>query len=392
MSSALDAVPGAVLTLSHDLRILAGNRALEDLSGRPVPELLGRSLDVLLSGASRIIFQTHVYPALKADGRVEEVFLTLSVGTGVTTPVLFNAVRSSSDEASTFSALMVRIRARARWESDLLDATRALEQERAASQRLADELTATAETLTARYAEEQRSREFRDAFIGVVSHELRTPITTIYGMSHLLSQRYESLDPDTVRHHLGDIHAEAERLRRLTEDLLVLSRAEGGRLAIEAEPIVIGHVVRNAVESERVRSPGHTFTLQHAAGLPLVLGEELYIEQVVRNFLSNAAKYTPPGTTIHVVVAGEEAGVAVRVIDEGPGLGEEPPERLFDLFYRTTDAMRQASGAGIGLFVCRELIQAMGGRVWAGPVPAPAPHGAEFGFWLPPAADEGDEV
>lgn len=370
MNSAFDAVPAGVIHLSSDLRIVAANPEMGALIDRDAGELIGESLDVLLSAPSRILFQTHVYPALTADGRVEEVFLTLASSTGDPIPVLLNAVRSVGAEEFAYVGVLVRIRARSRWETDLLAATRALETERAAS---------------------QRNREFRDAFIGVVSHELRTPITTIYGMSQLLRDRHASMGPEALGEHLGDIEAESDRLRRLTEDLLVLSRAEGGRLDLAAEPIVVRNVVQAAVESERARSTMHRFTVDAPSGLPIVLGEDVYVGQVVTNFLSNAAKYSPQGTTIHVALASEAGGVAVRVIDAGPGLGDQAPDRLFDLFYRAPDAARQAPGAGIGLFVCRELVQAMGGRIWAAAAPPPAAGGAEFGFWLPAAAEDPDD-
>jgi K+-sensing histidine kinase KdpD len=385
MSSPLDAVPGGVLVLSNDMRITAANRTMGALASRDPSELIGHSLDILLSGPSRILFQTHVYPALTADGRVEEVFLTLAQPTGETLPVLLNAVRSSDGTEPTYDALIVRIRARSQWERDLLAATRAIERERAASQRLAEELATAAEDLAARSAEEQRNREFRDAFIGVLSHELRTPITTIYGMSHLLQQRHATMEPDAVGHHLADIVAESDRLRRLTEDLLVLSRAEGGELHVAANPIVIGPPVRRAADGERARAAAHRFDVEIAPRLPLVVGEELYVEQVVRNFLTNATKYSPPDTTIRIAAVAEDEGVVVRVLDEGPGLGGQPPEKLFDLFYRAPEAIRETAGAGIGLFVCRELVHAMGGRVWAATAPQ---GGAEFGFWLPAAIEE----
>ncbi|MBA3235082.1 MAG: PAS domain-containing protein [Chloroflexi bacterium] len=391
MTSALDGVPAGVISLSADLRIRSANRGMGELVSRPADALVGEPLDGLLSAPSRILFQTHVYPALKADGRVEEVFLTLAAPDGPPIPVLLNAGRIDDQEEITYEGLIVRIRARARWETDLLAATRALEEERTASRRLADELSTVAADLTARHADEQRNREFRDAFIGVISHELRTPITTIYGMSHVLRQRLATMDPHVVADHLWDIEAEADRLRRLTEDLLVLSRAESRRLVIGADPIIIARLVRSAVDGERLRSPSHTFTVEVSSQLPLVLGEDVYIEQVVRNFLNNAAKYSPRGTTIRVTVGAEARGAAVRVTDEGPGLKEQDPDQLFELFYRAPDAIHSASGAGIGLFVCRELIRAMDGRVWA--APAPAGGGAEFGFWLPTAAevDDGDD-
>lgn len=240
--------------------------------------------------------------------------------------------------------------------------------------------------LAGRYAEEARARELRDAFIGIVSHELRTPITTIYGMSRVLRQRATSMDPDAFDQALDDIETEAERLRRLTEDLLVLSRSEGGRLQVEEDPILVGHIVVRSIEGEAARWPGHRFASEVPPGLPLVGGEDLYVEQVVRNLLSNAAKYSPVGSTVRTVVAWEDGGVTVRVRDAGAGLRGQVPDRLFDLFYRAPEAIRQTSGAGIGLFVCRELIDAMGGRIWAADRQDAA--GAEFGFWLPALADD----
>ncbi|MEO8570586.1 MAG: ATP-binding protein [Chloroflexota bacterium] len=381
-------VPWGLASLSEDLRILSANLTMGALVGWEPAELVGKSFDVILSAPSRILFQTNVYPALRTQGRVEEVFLTLAASAGPATPVLLNAVCESNASGLIFQVLIVRIQARNRWESDLLAATRAIAEERAASQRLAAQLATAADDLAARYADEQRNREFRDAFVGVVSHELRTPITTIYGMSHVLRERFESMDPDAVRQHLGDIASESERLNRLTEDLLVLSRAEGGRLEIADDPVVVSRAVRNAVDSERMRSPDRTFEMNVPKGLPIVLGEDLYVEQVVRNYLSNAVKYSPREHPISVVASSEDGGVAVRVTDAGPGLGGHR-EELFELFYRAPDAIRKASGAGIGLFVCRELIQAMGGRIWALPAPA-RETGAEFGFWLPAADDPGD--
>ena len=241
--------------------------------------------------------------------------------------------------------------------------------------------------LAARYAAEQRATALRDAFTGVISHELRTPITTIFGMSQVLRQRHETMDPETRRQSIADIEGEADRLRRLAEDLLVLSRAEGGRLTLARDPLVIRHVIRQAVEGEAKRWPDHDFSAEAPLDLPLVLGEELHVGQVLQNLLSNAAKYSPAGSTVEVRATGEDGGVTTRVLDQGEGLPAESTEQLFELFYRTPEAARRASGAGIGLFVCRQLVEGMGGRIWARPRDG---GGAEFGFWLP-ALGEDDE-
>ncbi|MEO8571244.1 MAG: ATP-binding protein [Chloroflexota bacterium] len=388
MSTVVDDVPGGILALDADLRITAANRALGVLVGRDPTSLIGEPFDVLLSLPARILFQTHVFPALQADGRIEEAFLTLATSEPEPTPVLVNAVRTTSDGVSRYDLLVVRVRARSRWEADLLRATQALQGERAAAQQVADKLTATARDLADRHDEERRNRSFRDAFVGVVSHELRTPITTIYGMSHVLKARLSSMDPADVAEHLSEIADEADRMRRLTEDLLVLSRAEGRQLNIGSEPILVAHLVRRAVDAEAERAPGHRFSVDVAVGQPMALGEDTYIDQVIRNLLSNAAKYSPAGTTIRITIKREDDGVAVRVIDEGPGLGDQAPDALFEVFYRAPGVIGTKSGAGIGLFVCRELIAAMGGRIWASAAPPPATSGAEFGFWLPGATDD----
>lgn len=388
--SPLDAVPAGVFSLAEDLTITAANQGMGDIVGRDPATFIGGPLDALLSMPARILFQTHVYPALKADGRVEEVFLTLAANEDRRpTPVLLNAVRRDAIPGSGYEAVIVRIQARARWENDLLEATRIIASERTASQQLAAELSEAAADLAARHAQEERNHAFRDAFIGVVSHELRTPITTIYGMSQILRRRFSTMEAAVVAQHLEDIAEESDRLRRLTEDLLILSRAEGRKLTFSDDPVLIAHAVRDAVEAEAARSPSHAFLADIADSLPIVVGEATYVEQVVRNFLSNAVKYSPPGSPIEVHVAEGEGGVIVRVIDAGPGIPEEVREHLFEAFYRAPDAVRTAAGAGIGLFVARELIEAMGGRIWS--VAAPEVSGSEFGFWLPAAMDVDEE-
>jgi K+-sensing histidine kinase KdpD len=241
--------------------------------------------------------------------------------------------------------------------------------------------------LAARYAAEQRATALRDAFTGVISHELRTPITTIFGMSQVLRQRHETMDPEARRQSIADIEAEADRLRRLAEDLLVLSRAEGGRLTLARDPLVLRHVIRQAVESEAKRWPDREFDADVPLDLPLVLGEELHVGQVLQNLLGNAAKYSAAGSKVEVRARAEDGGVTTLVLDEGEGLPVDSSEQLFELFYRAPEAARRASGAGIGLFVCRQLVEGMGGRIWAKPREE---RGAEFGFWLPGIGEDED--
>jgi PAS domain S-box-containing protein len=222
------------------------------------------------------------------------------------------------------------------------------------------------------------ARAARDAFMGVLSHELRTPITTIYGGSELLER---GLSRGRAKEVISDIRAESERLVRLVEDLLVMTRVERGAVEIGAEPVLLQHLLAKVIAGSAGRWGGARISLQVGERLPAVSGDSTYIEQVVRNLLTNAMRYGRGRERGLEVRAVEEDGcVAVRVLDHGAGLGGEDPEKLFDLFYRSASARAIPGGAGIGLFVSRHLVEAMGGRIWA---QDRLEGGAEFGFALP---------
>ena len=225
-----------------------------------------------------------------------------------------------------------------------------------------------------------RQREaVRETFIGVLSHELRTPVTTIYGGAKTLARDGSTLDDDVRREIFSDIAAEAERLQRLVEDVVALNRfgEEDGELG--QEPVLLQRLVPNVVSSEETRWPGVAFAIQLQRGLPTVVADPTYVEQVVRNLLSNAAKYGGVGSQVDIVLELAEDEVFVRILDDGPGIQAGEADRLFELFYRSPLTSGITSGAGIGLFVSARLVQAMGGRIWARPRPA---GGAEFGFSL----------
>ena len=229
------------------------------------------------------------------------------------------------------------------------------------------------------FAEERRASEFRESFIDVVSHELRTPITTILGLTEVLARPGRTDEPLGRSELLNDVRAEAERLHHLVEDLLVLTRVERGRLEVEAEPLEPRRLIERIVAEEAPELPSIRISLDLEPHLPIVAGEATYVEQIMRNLLSNAAKYTPVGTSVVVSARVEPDGVAFRVTDAGPGLSEAALDRIFELFYRDPDSARFVAGSGIGLFVCASLVQAMGGRIWAD---RPSGGGSEFGFLL----------
>jgi PAS domain S-box-containing protein len=225
----------------------------------------------------------------------------------------------------------------------------------------------------------RQRQAIRDTFIGVLSHELRTPVTTIFAGSKVLARDGEGPSDETRREIFSDIVVESERLHRLVEDVIAMTRFGEDEGDVGTEPVLLQRILPVVVRSEEPRWPGVTFEVDMQAGLPTAVADPTYVEQVIRNLLSNAAKYGGAGTTVTVRVAADDDEIAVTIADDGPGFPADEAEKVFELFFRSAKTASAAAGAGIGLFVCARLIRAMGGRIWARPRPG---GGAEFTFTL----------
>lgn len=225
---------------------------------------------------------------------------------------------------------------------------------------------------------ERQAETARERFLELLSHELRTPVTSIYGGAKVLARK--SLDPERRQELIDDIGAEADRLYRLVEDLIVLARADRSALPMQLEPVRLDRVAERVLAAFRGEVKGLELRLSQRGPAMAVLGDETYVEQLLRNLLSNAVKYgaTEAGIDIELVHADGEC--IVRVLDRGPGINPDELGRLFEIDYRSPLTEGLAQGSGIGLFVARWLIQGMGGRIWAAPRDG---GGSEFGFALP---------
>jgi signal transduction histidine kinase len=229
----------------------------------------------------------------------------------------------------------------------------------------------------------RKANAAKDEFLALISHELRTPITTIFGGARLLHSRRRALPEESTDEMIASIEDEAERLYRLVEDLLAIARAD---LATEVkrEELPLAASVEQVVKQFSARHPARPIDVQTAADPPVVLAEATYVQQVLNNFISNADKYAEPGLPIDIQIEAEGGEGIVRVLDRGPGVPEDEMDRIFDSFYRSQRTSRQASGKGLGLTVCKRLVEAMSGRIWARPREG---GGLEVGFALP-LADE----
>jgi signal transduction histidine kinase len=219
-------------------------------------------------------------------------------------------------------------------------------------------------------------------FVAGVGHELRSPITLISGYSELLTET--AMPPEQTQIMVEQIHGASQRLCRLIDDLLDISRLESGRLRLSVEPMPLGEVVRQAVEQTRSVGDSHRFAALIPADLPTAVGDPLRVRQVIDNLLSNAVRYSPDGRTITVRVdAAPSGGLVVAVRDEGIGIAEEQRAKVFEKFYRAdVPAAQNTRGLGLGLAICRQIVEAQGGRIW---VESQLGRGATFFFTVPAA-------
>lgn len=214
-----------------------------------------------------------------------------------------------------------------------------------------------------------------------VSHDLRTPLTSIKGYTTTILRHYDRLGDEEKRDFLHEIELASDRLTELIENLLQLSRLEAGGFHIQKEPVAIATMASNAIEDLEQKASTHHFVIHFQESLPLVDADSRRIRQVLDNLLSNAVKYSPEDTEVSVDCKANDNELVVRVRDQGVGISPEELGKIFDRFYQASSgASKRGGGVGLGLAICKGIIEAHGGRIWAESV---LDHGSTFTFTLP---------
>jgi signal transduction histidine kinase/HAMP domain-containing protein len=210
-------------------------------------------------------------------------------------------------------------------------------------------------------------QRLRSELISAVSHELRTPLGFIKSYATTLLREDTPIEPATQRHFLEIIDEETEKLEHMIDELLDASRLQAGRLPIDRKPVALDALVTHAVDKARpsLEASGHDVTLRLPDADVPVLADALRIEQVVDNLLENAARYSDPGSPVEVSLVAEDGHALVSVTDRGDGVAADDLEQIFEPFYRGHNAARRGiRGAGLGLAICRGIVEAHGGRIW----------------------------
>ena len=221
--------------------------------------------------------------------------------------------------------------------------------------------------------------EIKSTFISIVSHELRTPVALIKGYASTLRRDDAKWDKSTISDSLAVIEEEADRLSKMIDDLLDASRLQAGGMSLNRADVSLPSLSNRVAERFTTQSNRHNIVAEFPDKFPIILADETRIIQVLNNLVSNALKYSPKGE-IKITGTVRPEQVIVCVSDEGPGIEAKDLPHIFDRFYRSTAAVKNTKGAGLGLYLARAIVEAHGGRIWADPKPD---SGARICFSLP---------
>jgi K+-sensing histidine kinase KdpD len=222
------------------------------------------------------------------------------------------------------------------------------------------------------------TERMRNTFLSSISHDLRTPLATIKGAASSLLESQEALSPACKQELVRAIFNEANRLERQVKNLLDLTRLEAGAVHLRKEWHPFEEVVGAVLSYLESRLRGHPVRTEFPPDLPLVHLDGVLIQQVLTNLLENAVKYTPQESLVELSASAMDNAVLFKISDRGPGLKSGDEERIFEKFNR--GGQIREGGVGLGLAICRGIIEAHGGRIWAENRPG---GGASFCFTLP---------
>ena len=235
--------------------------------------------------------------------------------------------------------------------------------------------------ILAKEAHEERLRaeaqNVRNTFLSSVSHDLRSPLAVVSGAASTLLEKDTSLDHTARLELLRTIHEETDRLERIIRNVLNLTRLESGAIMVRKEWQPLEEIIGVILNRFSDRLKERPLELKIPPDLPIIPFDTLLMEQVLSNLMENAVRHTPTGTPVEITVAPQESAVMIEIADRGSGIPAHEEESIFNKFTRSTNTRM---GAGIGLSICRAIIEAHGGRIW---VENRAGGGAAFKFLIP---------
>lgn len=347
-----------VLAEPNGLILKANARACSWL-GYEAEELAGklRMPDLLPVGA-RLFHHTHCLPILQVHGSVGEVQVDLLNRSGERVPMLINIMRLNDEERVLDQWALFKAADRRSYERKLLAARKTAEAALAAREGAEAQL----QTVNAQLSAADRRK---DEFLATLSHELRNPLAPMRSALDVLKIKLHGLADERL---LSAFDRQLKHLTRLVDDLMEVSRITQGRMQLQQQPVELAGLLRSAVQdvTPLMQSARHALRLSLPEQPVIVHGDATRLVQVVLNLLTNAAKYTPDGGMISLVLACDDMHASIEVQDNGIGIPQEALARVFDMFSQLEPALQRAKGGlGIGLALVRGLVDLHGGTICA---------------------------
>jgi two-component system CheB/CheR fusion protein len=337
LNNLIDNANAPIIVWNPELKITRFNHAFERLTGRNSQEMVGSKVDVLIPKSERHSALAKINRATVKRERWEVVEIPIQHVDGTVRTVLWNSATILGTDGRTPVATI-----------------------------------AQGQDIT----EQKLQMDIKDEFIGLVSHELRTPLTVIIGaLNTAMDERVSKEEKDEL---LREANSSAESLASILSNMLELSRYQAGRLSLERKSANIAAITRKAVQRASRKYDTHKITLDFPDGTPDVDVDAGRMEQVLYNLVENAVKYSAAGSEVHIFVRHENRDLVVGVRDRGIGIAAEDQPSLFEPFGRLNQS--ESSGVGLGLVVCKRLIEAHGGRIW---VKSARGKGSTFFFTIP---------
>lgn len=339
MDSILNTAPCGFLAFTDGGIVRDVNDTLLNALGRTREAVVGAHVETLLSPGAKLFYHTHLFPMLKMEGRVEEVYLSLDTADGTDLPCILNAKRAERDDATVNQVVLLPFEERDQYEDEILQAKQAAEQ----------------------------ANRAKDKFLSTMSHELRTPISTIKSLSQYLALGVRGSVTEEQEEYLDRIEKAADYLDTLVTDILDFARLEAGTVSVSPESVPLAEALDRAESLLEVRFDEVEVTYERAsvpAGVH-VRADPDRLQQILLNLLTNALKFTPSGGSVTTAVDLKDEAVQIRVRDTGVGIPAEEQAHIFDPFVQAREPNRAgpSKGVGLGLAISRDLAEAMGGRL-----------------------------
>ena len=352
----------AIFMMDIDGRIVSWNTGAQLLKGYRADEIIGRSFSQFYTEADRHAGRpSHLLKRAADLGRVEDEGLRVRKdGTTFWANVIITALYDERGQ----------VRGYAKITRDLTEKRRIEEELRHSIQRLEDAKQQL-----------QELNEVKSSSISIASHEVRSPLTAIKGYVDNLLEGVAGELPESVRYYLTRIGYNTDHLVRLTNVLLDLSRIEARQMPLELDVVSIRHVVTDVIKDLEAVAKEKAIDLQahHIIDVP-VRADRVKLEQVLRNLIDNALKFTAQGEVVVQSEITEAERMTITVKDTGCGIPPDHQHKIFNIFHRAPSGVPE--GAGLGLAIAKGLVELQGGQIWVQSEPG---RGSRFSFTLPVA-------